>query len=120
MAYTSDDFSFELSSVIRGHHVYKSVWSPSIGEVLSLQTDAENEHDAYAVGTIKDSTVVGHAPREVSRIFYFFLQHGGSIAAEVTGHRKFGHGLEVPCSYIFTGKPKYIKQAKKLLKVTKQ
>ena len=50
MAYTSD-FSFELSSVIRGHHVYKSVWSPSIGEVLSLQTDAENEHDAYAVRT---------------------------------------------------------------------
>ena len=35
----------------------KSAWSPSIGEVLS---DAENEHDAYAVGTIKDSTIVGH------------------------------------------------------------
>ena len=38
----------------------KSAWSPSIGEVLSLQTDAENEHDTYAVGTITDSTVVGH------------------------------------------------------------
>jgi hypothetical protein len=37
----------------------------------------------------------------------------GSTTAEVTGHRKFGHGLEVPCCYTFTGKPKYIKQAKK-------
>ena len=51
MVYTPDDFNLRLN---------KSAWSPSIGEVLSLQTDAENEHDAYAVGTIKDSTVVGH------------------------------------------------------------
>ena len=114
-AFSADDFTFQLPSVIRGHHIYKSVWTPSIGETLALQVDAENEHDAYAVGIVKDSAVVGHAPREVSRIFYYFLQHGGSINAEITGHRKFGHGLEIPCCYTLTAKPKYIKQAKKLL-----
>ena len=87
---------------------------------MPLLADAGNEHDAYAVNVVMDSTVVCHAPREVSRIFYYFLQHGGSITAKITGHRKFGHGLEVPCSYTLTGKPKYIKQAKKLLKVAKQ
>ena len=25
MAYTADDFAYEFSSVIRGHHVYKSI-----------------------------------------------------------------------------------------------
>ena len=54
MAYTSYEFSIELSSVIRGHHIYKSVWSPSIGETLPLQIDAESEHDTYAVGIAKD------------------------------------------------------------------
>ena len=63
----------------------------------------------------KNSVVVGHAPREVSKIFYYFMQHGGSITVEITGHRKFGNGLEVPCSYTLTGKPKHIRQAKKLL-----
>ena len=120
MVYTADDFACELCSVIREHHVYKSVWSPSIGEIFPTVIEAGNAHDAYAVAIIKDTTMVGHAPREVSRMFYFFLQHGGSITAKVTGHRKFGHGLEVPCCYTLTGKPKYIKQAKKLLKVAKQ
>ena len=115
MAYTADDFACEFASVIRGHHVYKSIWTPSIGETLPLDADDGNDHDAYAVGIFKDSTLVGHAPREVSRIFYYFLQHGGSISAEITGHRKFGHGLEVPCCYKLTSKPKYVKHAKKLL-----
>ena len=95
--------------------MYTSLYGLHPQEKLALKVDAENEHDAYAVGIVKDSAVVGHAPREVSRIFYYFLQHGGSINAEITGHRKFGHRLEVPCCYTLTAKPKYIKQAKKLL-----
>ena len=74
-----------------------------------------NEHDNYAVAVLKNGDTVGHAPRELSRIFYFFLSHDGTIEAEVAGHRKFGHGLEVRCWYTLTGKPKYIKRAKKIL-----
>ena len=65
MVYTFDNFLFKLwCNQTRGHHVYKC---PSIEEVVSLQTDAKNEHDAYmyAVGTTKGSTVAGHAPREL-------------------------------------------------------
>ena len=30
-------------------------------------------------------TVLGHVPREVSRIFWHYLGHGGTISCEVTG-----------------------------------
>ena len=60
--YTADDFAHEFSSIIRGHHVCKSVWTPSIGETLPMTADTGNERDAYAVGVFKDSVVVGHAP----------------------------------------------------------
>ena len=33
----------EEASVIRGHHVYKSVWTPEVGEELSLVTEDGNE-----------------------------------------------------------------------------
>ena len=37
MVYSAAYFSFELPSVTRGHHVYLSTWTPSIGEILPLQ-----------------------------------------------------------------------------------
>ena len=52
---------------------------------------------------------------ELSRTFYYFLRHGGRIHCEVIGHRKFGVGLEVPCRYTLSGKPRYIKILVKLL-----
>ena len=38
----------------------------------------------------------------------------------MTGHRKHGLRLEVPCSYKLTGKPKYIKRLVKLLSKIKK
>ena len=101
------EFSFRLESIVRGHNVYKSVWTPFNGEILPLSIEDGNEHDSFAVAVLKDTVIVGHAPRELSRVFYFFLRHDGSINAEITGHRKFGCGLEVPCWYTLTGKPKF-------------
>ena len=109
------EFDFRFESVIRGHHVYKTMWTPIVGELLQLALENGNAHDVYAVTVLKNACTVGHVPREISRIFYFFLSHDGTIEAEVVGHRKKGHGLEVPCWYTLNGKPKYIKRAKKLL-----
>ena len=60
----------ELSSVIRGHYVYKSVWSPSI-EVFSLQADAENEHDSIPDGRYIKVTI-------------YFQVHFSVILAQMT------------------------------------
>ncbi len=74
----------------------------------------------YAAGVLKDGMTVGHVPREVSRIFTFFMRHGGTITCEITGHRKFGNGLEVPCCYKLSSKPKHIKKALQLLETKKK
>ena len=50
----------DFNSVICGHHVYKDVWTPFIGEELTVQPDNDNEDDDYAVGVLKDGAVVGH------------------------------------------------------------
>ena len=52
--------------------MYKSVWTPFIGETLSLTPDDGNEHHIYAVGVVKDAAIVGHAPRELSRVFFLY------------------------------------------------
>ena len=115
--YEEGDFTFQVRSVVRGHHVYKTVWTPVVGERLSLSPEDENEHDTHAVAVLREEAVVGHAPRHLSRVFYFFLRHGRTITTEITctGHRRYGCGLEVPCLYTLTGKPKFIKKAKQLL-----
>ena len=40
----SIDIKFSLDSVIRGHHIYKTVWTPSVEETVQLELE-ENEHD---------------------------------------------------------------------------
>ena len=51
----------EVDSCIRGHHVYRSIWTPIIGEQLSCKREFENETDLYAEAMIRDrTTVVGH------------------------------------------------------------
>ena len=111
-----EDYFYD--SAVRGHHIYKSTWTPFAGEVLSVNEEDGNEHDPYAVCVLKNEMTVGHVPREVS--LYFFLRHGGTISCEITGHRKFGHGLEVPCCYKLSSKPKHIKKALQLLELKKK
>lgn len=113
------DFCLTYESVVRGHHIYKHIWTPLLGEVLSLLVEEENEYDRYAIAVMKEDSIVGHVPQSLSKIFHFFIRHDGIITCEITGQRKKGHGLEVPCCYKLTGKPKYIARAKELLKKLK-
>ena len=103
-----------LESVIRGHHIYKRIWRPLVGEVLTLEREEGNTHDRFAVSLLKDDIVVGHVPLEFSRVFWHFLRHGGTITCEVTGRRKRGKGLEIPCVYSFLGSTKLIQRMKTL------
>lgn len=110
----TDDETFILESTIRGHHVYKRVWTPVIGQELQVQAERGNAHDLHAVCTLHAGVVVGHMPREIAITASYFLQHGGRITCEVTGPRKLSSvpnkGLVVPCVYTFLGKPKMIKR----------
>ena len=56
----SGDFFVEFRSVVRGYHVYMSVWTPVLGELLYTEQELGNPEDQYAVSVLKSSTIVGH------------------------------------------------------------
>ena len=66
--------SYRIESSLRGHHVYKDVWSPVIGDELPVEVEEHNTFDEFAVAVMKSSNVVGHVPQEISKICWFFLQ----------------------------------------------
>ena len=102
-------------SIIRGHHFYKDIWSPRTGEILEAARECGNRHDRHAVSLLKADVIVGHVPRQLSRVLIFFLSHGGKITCEVTGRRKFGNDLEVPCTYKFTGSEQMVLKMKEIV-----
>ena len=107
-------------SCIRGHHVYKDIWSPYINEELACVIEEDNSHDPYAVAVKKGGQVVGHLPRIISAACSLFLRRNGVISATVTDERQYSRdlpqgGLEVPCVLKFTRESKYIEKINKLL-----
>ena len=108
--------TWTTNSVIRGHHIYKAIWTPITGEQLFLKAEDRNEHDEHAVAvTNSEENVIGHMPRSLLPVSWFFIKNGGCIECVVTGHRKFGNGLEVPCEYTYKGSRKLITKLKRLL-----
>ena len=96
--------------------MYKAIWNPEIGEELEVLPENNNKHDLYAVSVLKNGDIVGHVPRELSKTIKFFLgTPGSSVSCRITGRRKKGLGLEVPCIYTAKGKLPYIKRLKKLI-----
>ena len=51
---------------MEGHHIYKAVWTPVIGEELHTKLEKDNEHDEHTVAVILDGGTVGHLPRTIS------------------------------------------------------
>ena len=90
--------SFELYSAVRGYHVYRDVWEPSVGEKLVARREFDNRFDKFAVKVLNGEETVG--------IAWYFLARGGSISVEVSGHRRHCKqlcgGMEIPCRVKFT------------------
>ena len=47
-----------LESVIRGHHIYKQIWRPLVGEILTLEREEDNNHSKFTVSLLKHATVL--------------------------------------------------------------
>jgi len=91
-ASTCSTGAVEVSTVVRGYHVYQEIWTAPLGEVLFCQQETNNHHDRFAVAIIKDGEVVGHVRREISSICSMFLLTG-TIKCEVTGDRQYSYDL---------------------------
>ena len=84
----------QFISVIRGHHIYKSVWTPTLGEKLNCREDDRKEakqHDEYAIGTYLEantgSELVGHVPMELSYFVYTYLRAYDDNEVSATGRK---------------------------------
>ena len=104
-----------INSVVRGHHIYKDIWTPVIGEELTCRREVGNIHDLHAVATIRGSDVVGHVPRTISLPCNVFIRKGGTIRCIITGHRQYSldldrGGLDVPYKLKFEGSKNSIDQ----------
>ena len=73
-----------LECVVHGHHVYEVTWTPTVGEILSVRQEPGNDHDRHDVCIKRGAEIVGHVPRELSRMVWHFLVHGGQTTCEVT------------------------------------
>lgn len=104
-------FKVNFETVVRGHHVYKSVWTPVMDQELECAhhtRDEAKEHDVNAIGVylvnkqLEDKkTLVGHVPIELSRLLKNFLDANSEnkLFAQVTGKRRREVGLVVPVKY---------------------
>ena len=117
-------FRVDFQTNIRGHHVYKDVWVPAIGEQLICKKDTReeaNEYDEDSIGVFKvaeegedkKDLLVGHIPIELSKLLNQYLQADNSniMIATVSGKRKRELGLVVPAKF------KCITSNKKLAKI---
>ena len=59
---------FEYESYIRGYHIYKDIWSSTVGEHLICEREMLNLTDKYAVTVLKDDVIIGHLPRVMSQM----------------------------------------------------
>ena len=113
---------FEVDSCIRGFHIYKETWTPSLGGEHDCQRERGNPQDPYAVAVMhRRLGVVGNVPRLISAACSLFLRRDTStIKCRITGSRRYSSdlmqgGLEVPCKLIFRGDQKEIAKVKKLV-----
>ena len=72
-----------LEGVVHGHHVYKATWTPTVGEILAVRQEPGNDHDRHAVCIKRGAEIVGRVTRELSRMVWQILVHGGQATCEV-------------------------------------
>ena len=79
--------AMQISSDIRGHHIYKEVYVYGCLSQGKLQCDKEEgkSHNLYAFAVKKLDLIVGHVPHMIPTLCHLFLSKGGSITCMVTG-----------------------------------
>ena len=94
------------------------IWIPKVCDKnFCLKSENENQHEKFAVAIVLEEQIVGHVPKNLSKIFHQFMKIPNStIGCKVTGkrvNRGVDYGLEIPVQYRFIGAKKAVKWAKK-------
>lgn len=112
-------FEMYIEATVRGYHAYLDNASVRIGEILTSEMELDNPHDKYAVAVKnQDGNLVGHGPKELSRLFHEFLNDSGEREAECIGNRLNagkGKGVEIPVDYRLVANDSYLVRLKRKL-----
>ena len=69
---------FEIDTYVKGHHVYKDIWTPETGESLDGQIEPDKPVEKYAVCIRKSGKVVENLKKVATgrfvKIIFFFLK----------------------------------------------
>ena len=76
-----DMAKFVLKSVVRGYHVYHTIWEAAIGEEHPCKAEGGNCSDRFAVAVVKDGIVVSHVPQLFLAACTTFLKRAGAVRA---------------------------------------
>ena len=95
---------FTVQCCIRGYHTYQAQWNAEVGAKLSTAPDtrpAALVEDKYAIAVKHDEQTVGHVPKFLSKLTFFFLKHDGKAIIKVNGPKRYSvdlkqGGMEVP------------------------
>ena len=52
--------SAEIDTNVKGYHVYKNIWKPTVNEELETKMESENVMDKYAVSVKMNTSIVEH------------------------------------------------------------
>ena len=98
--------SIDIISNIKGYHVYKNVWTPTLQEQVYGEIEPHNPVDKYAVAVKKDEKVIGHLPLgengKFAKTIFYFLRADPYVKCNKTVVGKAvnlgdGDGMQVPC-----------------------
>ena len=112
-------FEMYVEATVRGYHAYLDNASVRISEILACEMELDNSHYKYAVAIKnQDGNLVGHVPKELSRLFHKFLNDFGELEAECIGNRLNvgkGKGVEIPVDYRLVVNNSYLGKLKRKL-----
>ena len=109
--------STEIDTYVKGYHVYKNIWKPTVNEELETEMEPDNVMDKYAVCVEKNNFIVGHLPlskngKFAKMIFYFLrADQDAECKVVITGKEVNlgdGDGMQVPCKLKISGPRKMV------------
>ena len=75
----------KVESCIRGHHMYSTIWTPLLGELLSCEENWIMPKNDYVVTVCRiDDIVVRHIPKKISFLWAVYTERGGTIQCIVS------------------------------------
>ena len=87
-------FQLTVPTAVRGYHVHREVWVPTVDGEFDCQQETDNREDRYALAVYGDpqsSTVLGHLPCKTLYVSFMFLEHDRTITGTVTDRGRYCH-----------------------------